>query len=180
MNRFNYQDEFKELEDYFVKKAILNQKGDGFSVFQEYNPQTGGFLPFAPTLSLIQYLSRRGQKGDGFGSFLKGLFRAAIPLFKSGAKAVGKQAVHTGIDIVRDVAQGHNWKEASQKRLNEAGDAIVEKTKQKVEKIMTGSGRITKRKMNKKEAFTKKLFSLIGPPEGTHQFKKGKIIKKWI
>jgi hypothetical protein len=52
------------------------------------------------------------QRGHGLGNILPGLFRILRPLLWSGAKSVGKEAVkalgraalRTGCDIIRDVA----------------------------------------------------------------------------
>ena len=60
------------------------------------------------------------QKGYGFGGLFRSLFRAAVPLFKSGAKAVGKQLFHTGVDVLNDLSRGDNINEAAKRRLKEA------------------------------------------------------------
>lgn len=43
------------------------------------------------------------QRGHGIGSFLGGLFRTITPLLKSGARAVGKEALKTGMNVLGDV-----------------------------------------------------------------------------
>jgi hypothetical protein len=89
------------------------------------------------------------QRGRGLGSFLAGLFRAAVPLFKSGAKAVGKQALASGIDLARDYAFSPSAREdpkaAFKHRLGQAGDALTEKWKEKVSR-MTDAGQSGGRK----------------------------------
>ena len=78
---------------------------------------------------------------DSFGVF----FRAAVPLFKSGAKAVGKQLFHTGVDVLNDLSRGDNIKEAAKRRLKEAGQNLTDKASKKV-KSMIGLGRRNKKK----------------------------------
>lgn len=85
------------------------------------------------------------QKGYGFGGLFRSLFRAAVPLFKSGAKAVGKQLFHSGVDMLNDVSQGDNIKEAAKRRLKEAGKNLTDKATVKV-KSMIGSGRRNKKR----------------------------------
>jgi hypothetical protein len=44
----------------------------------------------------------RVQRGNGIGSFFRGLFRFVKPLLYSGARAVGKEALKTGSNIITD------------------------------------------------------------------------------
>jgi hypothetical protein len=89
------------------------------------------------------------QRGRGLGSFLAGLFRTAMPLIKSAGKAVGKQALSTGLDVARDLAFDPETRKAPKqmlkRRMKEAGDILQEKFKEKVSR-MTGSGRAGSRK----------------------------------
>lgn len=87
------------------------------------------------------------QRGYGFGGIFRSLFRAAVPLFKSGAKAVGKQLLNSGMSLMGDISQGQNFKMAAKRRLKEAGNNLADKASTKV-KNMIGSGR--RKKMNKK------------------------------
>jgi len=51
------------------------------------------------------------QRGHGIGSFLGGLFRK-IPLYLSkGARAIGKKALCTGINVIEDVENNIPLKE---------------------------------------------------------------------
>jgi len=45
----------------------------------------------------------RVQRGNGIGSFLRGLFRFANPLLYSGAKAVRKKALKIGSNMITDI-----------------------------------------------------------------------------
>lgn len=46
------------------------------------------------------------QRGAGLGSFFRSLFRMALPLFKSAATTVGRQALASGANMATDVLQG--------------------------------------------------------------------------
>ncbi|GFY59861.1 uncharacterized protein TNIN_301951 [Trichonephila inaurata madagascariensis] len=85
----------------------------------------------------------------GFGGLLRSLFRAAVPLFKSGVKAVGKQLFHSGVDVLNEISKGNNFKVATQHRLKEAGRNLTEKASNKV-KTMIGSGRRHKKRKQSK------------------------------
>ena len=87
------------------------------------------------------------QKGDGLGSFLGGLFRRIFPLFSSGAKAVGKEALTTGVNLLRDVISGRSMKDSVRERVQQAGTNLTNKAAQKMES-MVGSG-YKKRKRNR-------------------------------
>ena len=56
-------------------------------------------------------MGRRYQRGHGLGSIFGGLFKAAMPLMKKGAKTLERQAFKTGLNIARDVVQGRNIKQ---------------------------------------------------------------------
>jgi hypothetical protein len=43
---------------------------------------------------------------------LGGLFKAAMPLLKKGAKTLGREVLKTGLNIAGDVVQGRNIKQA--------------------------------------------------------------------
>lgn len=118
----------KSFEDYYV------QQGNGLNFYQG--------VPY--------------QKGYGFGGLFRSFFRAAVPLFKSGAKAVGKQLFHSGVDMLNDLSKGENIKTAAKRRLQEAGQNLTDKAMTKV-KTMVGSGRrIKKRKYPKKQLILQK------------------------
>lgn len=118
----------KSFEDYYT-----NQTGQGLNFYQG--------VPY--------------QRGYGFGGIFRSLFRAAVPLFKSGAKAVGKQLFHSGVDLLNDVTQGQDVKTATKKRLKEAGKQLTNQAAAKV-KTMIGSGRNKKRKQSSKQLIRRK------------------------
>lgn len=82
------------------------------------------------------------QKGHGIGSWLGGLFRTVLPILKSGAAAVGKEAARAGSHILADVASGQNFKGSAQKHMEEAASNLIQKVKNKTENVMRGSGSI--------------------------------------
>lgn len=125
-----YQCCAKSFEDYYT-----HQSGSGLNYYQ------------GTTL----------QKGYGLGGVFRSLFRAAVPLFKSGAKTVGKQLFSSGLDLLNDVSRGENVKVAAKRRLKEAGQTLTDKAATKV-KSMIGSGhRHKKRKLPKKTVSRRKV-----------------------
>lgn len=82
------------------------------------------------------------QRGHGgVGRFLAGLFRRVLPLLKSGAKTLGKEAVRTGINVVNDVTtQNKPISEAFQNRIRESARNLKRKAEEKLDKMMQGSG----------------------------------------
>ena len=67
------------------------------------------------------------QRGAGLGSFFMGLFRRAIPLLKSAAKAAGKQALSTAATVVGDVARGQDVGESVKSRSREGVAELADK-----------------------------------------------------
>jgi hypothetical protein len=45
------------------------------------------------------FAGRRYQRGHGLGSIFGGLFKAAMPLLKNGAKTLEREALKTGLNI---------------------------------------------------------------------------------
>lgn len=126
----------KSFEDYYVQQA-----GGGLNYYQ------GSVY----------------QRGYGLGGLFRSFFRVAMPLFKSGAKVVGKQLFHSGVNLLNDVTQGEDVKTAVKRRAKEAGRVLTDKAANKV-KSMIGSG-----KNNKKRKRESKCVSLHRPKKkSTH------------
>ena len=58
---------------------------------------------------------------------LGGLFKAAMPLLKKGAKTLGREVLKTGLNIAGDVVQGRNIKQAAEARLKSTGQNLFQK-----------------------------------------------------
>jgi hypothetical protein len=56
----------------------------------------------------LGFLGVRMQRGYGIGGIFKSLARYAIPLFKQGAKVVGKRALQAATEVGQDILQGKN------------------------------------------------------------------------
>lgn len=83
------------------------------------------------------------QRGHGLGSWFSGLFRSALPLLAKGARAVGKEALRAGVNILDDVTENNaGFKEAFHNRVNESGRNLKRKATDKINKLMEGSGYI--------------------------------------
>ena len=88
--------------------------------------------------NIAGFRGARFQRGYGIGSIFKSLARYAIPLFKQGAKVVGKRALQAAIEVGQDLLQGKNVKEAFKSRGKQAASDIA---KNAAKKVMTGKGR---------------------------------------
>lgn len=72
------------------------------------------------------------QRGAGLGSFFRSLFRMALPIFRSAATTVGKQALVSGSQVATDVLHGrpalnsleNRGKEGLANLMKKAGDAL--------------------------------------------------------
>lgn len=110
-----------------------------------YSHQSGSGLNYYQGTTL--------QKGYGFGGLFRSLFRAAVPLFKSGAKAVGRQLFHSGVNVLNDLSRGDDIKVAAKRRLKEAGQNLTDKAATKV-KTMIGSGHHYKKRKRSNKVIT--------------------------
>lgn len=81
------------------------------------------------------------QRGHGIGRFLGGLFRSVLPLLSRGAKAIGREALRTGLHVIEDVS-GNNipFKESLKRRARESGENLKRKADEKIALLMKGSG----------------------------------------
>ena len=88
--------------------------------------------------NIAGFRGARMQRGYGIGSIFKSLARYAIPLFKQGAKVVGKRALQAATEVGQDVLQGKNVKEAFKSRGKQAASDVA---KNAAKKVMTVKGR---------------------------------------
>lgn len=106
--------------DYYLRQA---QSGGGISQF---------------------YAGAPYQRGYGLGGFLKGLFRSVVPLFRSAASAVGKEALKAGSNVLVDtVAKRVPFKQALRSQWETSSSELATKARDNVQR-MVGSGRIRK------------------------------------
>jgi len=90
----------------------------------------------------------RGQRGNGIGSFLAGLFRKVFPFIKNGAKAVGRELLTSGFEVVKDNLKGVSLKDSLKKRVREAGGNLTERAATKIDS-MVGNGIKRRRRPSK-------------------------------
>ena len=88
------------------------------------------------------------QRGRGVGSWLGGLFRGILPYLKRGAKAVGKEALRTGMHVWEDITEGNgsvgdSWRT----RSRETRKTLQKKAAAKFGDIMRGSGYKSRKKI---------------------------------
>jgi hypothetical protein len=62
--------------------------------------------------NIIGYRGACFQRGYGIGGIFYSLARYAIPLFKQGAKVVGKRALQAATEVGEDVLRGKNVRES--------------------------------------------------------------------
>lgn len=81
---------------------------------------------------IIGFKGTHYQRGAGLGSFFRSLFRMAIPMIRSAATHVGKQALASGAHMATDVLQGmpilqsleERGKKGAANLFRQAGDAL--------------------------------------------------------
>lgn len=121
----------------------------------------------------VVYRGAPYQRGHGIGSFLGGLFRSISPLLKSGAKAVGQEALKTGINVLSDMVGAVPPKRAFESRIKEFTTNLKRRADNKVDSVMKGSGYKRKRQRVTTQSLQRLL--AIRP---TRAQKKKKTIKK--
>jgi hypothetical protein len=108
------------------------------------------------------------QRGYGIGGIFKSLARYAIPLFKQGAKVVGKRALKAATERLQDVLQGKNVRKSAKTHGREVVKDFAE---QGAKALLHQAGRGSKRRQGQRSnlSATKrlKLCSHIAVPRRT-------------
>ena len=74
---------------------------------------------------MAAFTGARYQRGHGLGNILCSLTKFALPFLKKGAKAVGKQAMKTGMNIAQEAMLGQNIKKAAKRHLSQGLTELV-------------------------------------------------------
>ena len=74
---------------------------------------------------MAAFTGARYQRGHGLGNMLRSLTKFALPFLKKGAKAVGKQAMKTWMNIAQEVMLGQNIKKAAKRHLSQGLTELV-------------------------------------------------------
>lgn len=94
----------------------------------------------------VIYKGAAHQRGHGIGSFLGGLFRTVLPLLSSGAKVIGREAFNAGVGLLSDMVSAKPMDESATNRFKEVTSNLKRKADDKLDKVMMGSGYISKRR----------------------------------
>lgn len=90
------------------------------------------------------------QRGYGlFGD----IFRKISPFIYKAGKYLGRNLLHTGSNIISDVAEGKQFKTAAKQRFVETGENMKDDV---IHKLQTGSGIKRKRTTNSVKSIQKK------------------------
>lgn len=83
------------------------------------------------------------QRGRGIGSIFGGLWKHLAPLASSGLKALGKQSLLTGSNVLRDWTTGKNLKSSLLEQGQDAINNLAQKGVNKLKKMQSGKGFLT-------------------------------------
>lgn len=85
------------------------------------------------------YHGAKFQHGYGLASFLKNMWRLAMPLFKSGARTLAQEGLTTGVNFANDLMERKNARQSFENRMKEAGANLKRKAEDKLIR-MDGAG----------------------------------------
>lgn len=88
-----------------------------------YSQQAGNGLPV--------FAGAAFQRGHGLGSLFGGLARMAMPLLKSGAKTLGREALKAGMHVAGDVMAGQNVKSSLKRHAKQAAKQSLNRVVQR-------------------------------------------------
>lgn len=117
---------------------------DYYSVYHDELQNGGGRGGGIPRV----FVGSPYQRGHGIGSFLGGLFRRVLPYLGKAVRAVGKEALRAGVNVIEDVENNTPFKIAVKQRFEESRDKLKRKAKEKISSLMKGSGYKSDAKMH--------------------------------
>lgn len=117
--------------------AIYNFDVSSHILKHYYQNQSGGVLPV--------FRGATRQRGYGLGGIFTKLFQGIAPVLKNVAKSAGKQIIKTGANIVTDVIDGRNIKDAAVSNLSNGGQQLLSSLTSKLTTAKRGG---VKRKAN--------------------------------
>lgn len=139
-----------------------------------YHSQFGGGRG-VPTV----FVGAPRMRGHGLGSWFSGIFRSALPLLTKGARAVGKEALRAGVNILDDVTENNmNFKDAFHNRVNESGRVLKRKATDKINKLMEGSGYIHHASKRSLQSPFIQRSHRVATKKRRKQTKRGKTVKR--
>lgn len=80
------------------------------------------------------------QRGRGIGSIFGGLWKHIAPFATSGLRALGKQSLLTGSNVLRDLSDGKKLKNVLQEQAHDAINNLTQKGINKLQKMQSGKG----------------------------------------
>lgn len=115
--------------------------------YHEYLEKQAGGGGFQTGIDRV-FIGHRNQQGHGIGRFLGGVLRRVLPLLTSGAKAVGKELFHTGVNVMSDVAlRNVPVRDSVRTRVRESGDNLKRKAEEKLDNMLGGSAYKTRHRL---------------------------------
>lgn len=86
------------------------------------------------------FIGSRSQRGHGLGSFLSGIGRMILPIFKTGGKALLREGALTGLQVARDALDGRNVGESFKEHARDAGKRLLHGAVDHLAGNQSGSG----------------------------------------
>jgi len=131
------------------------------------------------------------QRGHGIGSFLGGLFRAALPLIRKGAVAIGKEALTAGVNVLEDVNNGIPLRNSFNLHMTDVSNNLKRKASDKLAGLLKGEGykrkkcrkstqlkKVTRRRKSNKSGLKKKVIKRKVKKSNKRPIKKQKRVLK--
>lgn len=116
-----------------------------------------------------------GQRGNGIGSFLSGLFRQILSVLRKGTVAVGKEVINAGSNVLNDISNSVAPQTALKRRSKEVITNLAKKamygegykrrtsTRKRQCSSTIQSGNIKRRKVVKKKSPSKRKSTRKSP-----------------
>lgn len=129
------------MHNVYLKYYTL-QEGGGISGGGDGGVGSNGGVNYDEHFGKLLNAPHIYQKGRGIGGFLKGIWKFLKPLMNSGANFIKNEAVSTGADLLKGIANQKPLKQVLLDRSVQVVDNLRDSTVNKIKK-MSGSGRLT-------------------------------------
>ena len=100
--------------------------------------------------AMTYFRGTQHQRGSGLGSLFSGLFRAVMPMAKTALKAVGREALRTGVAVAGDALAGQDGVQSLERHSRQAAGKLLKQVDRKLQpkkkkaakkrRVQTGGG----------------------------------------
>ena len=108
-----------------MRITYIPQDPKGWQIFLHHQINQSGH-------GINGFVGSRYQRGSGIGSIFGSLLRSVLPIAKSAGKAIGKEALRTGMSVASDALAGENFKQSLENNARASASRLLNKANRRI------------------------------------------------